>query len=83
MVIILLMTLTLGTDYHCLAPSILYFRLQRLPAGHMVQRSNPEDMESRSSTPEGDAHEVNPFSMAGGFMFETDGVMRSVAVLCQ
>lgn len=49
----------------------------------MVQRSNPEDMESRSSTPEGDAHEINPFSTSGGFMFETEGVMRSVAVLCQ
>lgn len=75
---------TLRTDkYYCLALSILYFRFQRLPAGHMVQRSNPEDMESRSSTPEGDAHELNPFSTSGGFMFETEGFMRSVAVLCQ
>jgi len=49
----------------------------------MVQRSNPEDMESRSSTPEGDALEVNPFSMDVGFMFDTDGAMRSIAVLCQ
>lgn len=33
----------------------LHLRVQRLPAGHVVQRSNPEDMESRSSAPEGDA----------------------------
>lgn len=68
--------LTLRTDtYYCLPLSILYFRFQRLPAGHMVQRSNSEDMESRSSTSEGDAQELNALSSAGDFMFETDGLM--------
>ncbi len=67
---------TLRTDsYHCLPLFILYFRFQRLPAGHMVQRSNPEDMESRSSTSKGGAQELNAFSTAGDFMFETDGLM--------
>lgn len=67
---------SLRTDkYYCLPLSILYFRFQRLPAGHMVQRSNPEDMESRSSASEGDAQEHNPFSTAGDFIFETDGLV--------
>lgn len=61
----------------------MYFRFQRLPAGHMVQGPNLEDMESGSSTPEGDTHKLNPISTSGGFIFETEGVVRSVAVLCE
>lgn len=69
-----ILTLRADTCY-CLPLFILYFRFQRLPAGHMVQRSNPENLESRSSTSEGDAQELNAFSTAGDFMFETDGLM--------